>query len=404
MPVPAVWDLLKKRRLLLCAAGVGALCLVAVALVSCRSKYQGPEMSWARPVSELRGEPTIRVAVVQGASSMRVRVNGSCRVLVGPDGSLAASRQSVNYRIEPTSGGFRVNGEQYSGPWIEFQPQGGAQIELDGLPFPGALRIVRTDGRLMAVNNVPLERYLAGVVGNEMYPSWNPAALQAQAVAARSYALARMASRRDRTYDVYSTHISQVYAGGEVPASVADAVAETRGVVLTYQGSAAPTYYHSTCGGHTVSAGDVFGDQREAFIRGVRCSMCADAGPFAWESEFSAEDIARLVLGSPSRRVTALQAMNRGEDGRPRKIRVYTSDGHEDIDSLRFRERIGWRNLRSSRFWIETAPGGFRFVGRGFGHGVGLCQYGAQRMAELGASYPQILMYYYPELQLATVY
>lgn len=386
------------------AVAAGVLCLVALAAVGCRSEYNGAKMSWSRTVKGTAGEPEIRVAVAERASSVHVRVDGRCRLVVGPSGQVVDERPSLDWRVEPTPRGFRVNGVQYAAPWIEFRPEGARQASIDGRPYPGATRVLLRDGKLLAVNIVALERYLCGVVGNEMYPSWEPAALQAQAVAARSYALARLAVRTGDPFDVYFTVRSQAYAGGAVPASVAAAVAETRGVVLTHQKRVAPAYYHSSCGGHTTGAGDVFGDREEAFIRGVRCAYCGEARTFAWEAAIKAETIAEKVLGSSARQVTALQAVGRREDGRPATIRVFTPEGHEDIGAERFRERLGWREVRSSRFWIESAPGGFRLVGRGFGHGVGLCQYGAQRMAELGADYEQILFNYYPELSLATLY
>lgn len=406
------------RRLCMAFPGGGRV-LVALALCSAtlagflftcsgcrRPEYVGPPLDWSVAPSPFSEEPEIRVAIVRGARSLRVESDGVCAVVSGASGREVERRRSLDYRIEHAPGGLLLNGGFHAAPWVEFRPERGAKLLLNGAPYPGVLRVLSGGDGLAAVNVVGLERYLEGVVGHEMYPSWHPEALKSQAVAARSFALARMAGRSRHEYDLLSTVVSQRYEGGPPPPSVADAVASTRGVVLVHRDRVAPAYYHSTCGGHTAGASDAFGGAGEEFIRGVRCPHCHDARPFAWALEATAEEVARAVFGdsSPRRRATALQAVGRRADGRPESIRVFFGDSYEDVPVGRFRERMGRMKLRSERFWIETAPGGFRFEGRGFGHGVGLCQYGAQNMALGGATYPQVLAFYYPELRLAQWY
>lgn len=371
-----------------------------------RPVHPGDPMGWVHAASPYSEEPVIRVALLRRGKSLRVESDGMCAVVSGATGREVERRRSLDYRVEHLPGGFLLNGGFYAAPWIEFRPDSGAKVLLDGSPYPGVLRVLSGGEGLTAVNVVGMERYLQGVVGHEMYPSWNPEALKAQAVAARSFALARMAGRVRRDYDLLSTVVSQRYEGGPPPPSVAEAVAATHGVVLVHDGKVAPAYYHSTCGGHTAGASDAFGGPGEEFIRGVRCPYCQDAGPFAWSAEATAEEVAQEVFGESGsrRRATALQAIGRRPDGRPVSIRVFFGDAYEDVPVGRFRERLGRMRLRSERFWIESAPGGFRFVGRGFGHGVGLCQYGAQKMAQDGATFPQVLAYYYPELALARWY
>ena len=147
----------------------------------------------------------------------------------------------------------------FPGP-LEFQPGKAATLTLDGKGYRGALRVTAVDKKLQVIDVVGLDAYILGVVPGEMPKEWPAAALQAQAVAARSYALASLVKNRD--FDLYADPRSQMYYGvaAESPATTA-AVQATRGQILTYAGKTVTAFYYSSSGGRTAASADVFGLQ-----------------------------------------------------------------------------------------------------------------------------------------------
>ncbi|HRU07700.1 MAG TPA: SpoIID/LytB domain-containing protein, partial [Candidatus Brocadiia bacterium] len=349
-------------------------------------------------------EPEIRVAIFKETPSLQIRCDGPCDLTAGPSLSVITPSPDNAYTVKPSAHGFLLNGVETPAEWIEFRPRPPAALAVQNRPYPGYLRVYSAQDLLTAVNIVPLERYVGGVVGHEMYASWNIEALKAQAVASRSFALFRRLSRLRQPFDVMATTVSQRYLGDPVPSSVLDAVNQTRGIVLEYDGRVAPGYFCSTCGGYTANAEEVFGGESTAPYTPVPCPYCVSSRHFEWQADVRADDISRAVFGPGGPPVVALQAMNRRPDGRPAAIRVYTPATERDIPTAAFRSGLQNPQIKSSRFWITTAPGGFRLIGRGFGHGVGLCQYGAQQLATLGAAFDVILACYYPKLHLAKAY
>lgn len=384
-------------------AALAAVCLL-MAAAGCRTEFHGEPLTWAPLRVPLGREPEIRVAIFDKAPSLRIRCDGACDLTAGPSLNVVSSSPDNTYTVEPSAQGFRLNGVETQAAWIEFRPRSPAALTVQDRPYPGLLRVYRGQDLLTAVNVVPLERYLGGVVTHEMYASWNSEALKAQAVAARSFALSRRLGRQSQTYDVLATTVSQRYLGDPVPSSVAKAVAQTRGIVLEHDGRIAPGYFCSCCGGHTARPEDVFPGQSPVPYEAVPCPYCVGTRHFEWQADIRADDISRAVFGPGGPPVVALQAMNRRPDGRPDAIRVYTPTAERDVPTATFRSGLQNPQIKSSRFWITTAPGGFRLVGRGFGHGVGMCQYGAQQLASLGAAFDVILACYYPKLHLAKAY
>ena len=169
-------------------------------------------------------------------------------------------------RLSSASGVIQVNGKGYRG-WVEIRK--------------------KKNGLLLVVNELDIEEYLKGVVAAEIPPDWEFEALKAQAVASRTYALYQKQSAGNRPYHILATVDSQLYSGnrGEHPQTVR-AVQETRGVVITYQGEIIPAFYHSSCGGHTENAAELWGID-EPFLKGVDCE-CQEISKYGlWEPSSS---------------------------------------------------------------------------------------------------------------------
>ncbi|MGK5087763.1 SpoIID/LytB domain-containing protein [Bdellovibrionota bacterium FG-2] len=307
-------------------------------------------------------------------------------------------------------------------------------LSFRGMPYRETLKIYSQGSFCEVINEVDLEKYLDGLVNAEFSSKWNEEAIAAQVVAARTYAYYKMKHVREADpqahYDVDSTVIDQVYDGSiKEDFRASKSVARTRGWILTEsRASATPikAFYHSTCGGGTDTPERVWGERYPGFKRGVSCGYCTSSPQFRWNFELRASDVvagfrrgvaidgaaggwrkdwsAILKLG----RLGDLQVLGDSRSGRATKVRTFWRDAlggwaELSVSSARFRGWMGSERLKSTGFQVSPlmgTAGVWRVEGRGFGHGVGMCQYGAKTMGEKGFNVSSILRYYYPDAEL----
>lgn len=313
----------------------------------------------------------------------------------GSDGRLTASSEGLaSVRAE---GEFLLwDARQRVASPLDVRSSGGLWVE--GKRIPGAVRLIASGGRLDAVALIPLEEYVAAVLSREAAPSFLPEALAAQAVAVRTYALRAMARPRSPDFDLVSDVRDQVFDGvdgvGEIFRAAADS---TRGEVLFYGGELARAVYHSTCGGRTESAENAWG-QDVPYLQSVFWDACRESPVYRWEYRMTLEEGRRIALalgvhpeGRPVFEVTA-----RTSTGRADRIRVASGGVGLEIRASRFRRAAGYTKVRSLGFTITPATDGWVFYGSGYGHGVGMCQWGANGMAKAGKTHREILDRYYP--------
>lgn len=255
------------------------------------------------------------------------------------------------------------------------------------------------------VSLVPLEQYLYSVVAREMSAGWPPAALQAQAICSRTYALQRSAPRHD--YDVDSSESSQVYGGLDAESPVCSAAVDaTNGNVLLYGGSFASIAYSSSCGGHTESAADAWGGAGAPYLLGVPCPWCIASPDYRWTANVSVDAVSRAFAPAAPGfgRATQLNVQSTDASGRARAFTAIDDGGiSATVDGGTLRSRLGSRVLRSLlvRGIAPAAnPDAFAVQGAGLGHGVGLCQWGAKGMALAGNSAADIVAFYFPGTQI----
>ncbi len=336
------------------------------------------------------------------------------------DGSLKASVNAGRLMLGNTSvpdGQVLLTGDE---PHI---------LTLNDRPYRGNLRIsVNDDGRtLRVINLVPLEPYLAGVVGAEMPSYWEPEALKAQAIAARTYCLyTKNRFGRGRDWDVKSSEASQVYRGTEAEtAQIWNAVTSTYGHVLvveepdsTEQGLF-PAYYSAVCGGYTEDCKSVFGETFEP-LQQVACPYCKDVaklGLFFWPmAQFDSTTITeQLTVRYPSikalgeiRQIDVIEESHHGQFSRLTRVRLIGSTGKADslrAEDLRLSLDPTGRKIQSTMCNIVPWGNGWAFLsGRGWGHGVGMCQCGAEGMARQGKTTEEILEHYYPGSKIVSIY
>jgi stage II sporulation protein D len=271
---------------------------------------------------------------------------------------------------------------------------GRARISGDGFaPFAidGELAIQSRGNVLLLTYMMPLEEYVVAVLQGESATFKSEEALKAMAVAARTYAVRFGSRHKAEDFDFCdTTHCQDVRLGNESQ-PVRAAVVATEGELLWYQGRPAATYYHRSCGGEIESASLFEPDLRVPYLREHHDDYCSRADE--WQSEIARLDLKRIFGGAgPS----TVRVVDRTSSGRVRSLQL----GSRTLPATDFRltigRTLGWDKIRSDLFQIEDRGDRIVFRGRGQGHGVGLCQAGAESMGEQGKSYREILAYYYP--------
>lgn len=316
-----------------------------------------------------------------------------------------------------------IIGEHRFGPDILIKPHTPYVVfEIENTPYRGYVRLQmsQNESGFEAVNLVPLESYLFGVVGAEMQSYWEPEALKAQAVVSRTYCLyVKNRFGQFRSWDLKQSEANQVYRGIEAETlTVRQAVLQTTGQVLFCKYSDGteslfPTYYSSSCGGHTEPGQNVFGGQTIEPLSGVLCPYCkgvARHGDFNWtpviltKSQISNQLLRRYASLEWLDEIADFEILRTGYLGRITQVRLIGKNGKTDtVRGEDFRLSIDptGRKLKSAIFTIEKNTQSVAFQnGLGFGHGVGLCQCGAQGMARIGYDYRDILDFYFPGSKL----
>lgn len=298
---------------------------------------------------------------------------------------------------------IRVFLRHVSGKEIE----GGLLSDSDpNKPYRGRLEI-RKDGneQLALVHALPLEEYLYGVLPAEMDTKiWPLEALKAQAVVSRTYALLIKERHNERVYHLSGNSDYQMYDGANLEDGRAhEAVDATQGeILIDREGQVIEAYFHSCCGGHTAYRTEAWFNNAPGGLAGVTdFGYCKLSPHYAWVTSLPRAELeqALIQLGSPlTSPVRALHIGRLGPSGRVLSLKVTGKDSRFEIPTASLRRVLGPNWIRSTKILhIEFKKDRFLLYGRGWGHGVGLCQWGAKGMAEKGYSYKQILRHYFPE-------
>jgi stage II sporulation protein D len=344
-------------------------------------------------VRVLMAESSNPVRIASG-SPLRISATGASGISAGPAITCCADNTSIIIN----------NGAPVSG-MISIASADNQSIAIDGKACRGPLTLAARGGRLLAVSHVPIDDYLCGVLPREMAPSWPPEALKAQAVAARTYALYHMLLRRSDAYDVLSTTSSQVYGGSEkVYHAVQSAVEATRGLVLAEGGRLALTLFHANSGGMTESCENIWGG-RLAYLISVEDPFSKNRPGDAWDKTLTAEEVtaACVQFGIVNGAVKEIEPLERSASGRVQKLKITTDREAFFLSGNSFRLIVGPGKIKGSNFEVRKQQGQFIFNGRGYGHGAGMSQWGANVMAKQGYDYKAILALYYPGARTAQI-
>lgn len=269
--------------------------------------------------------------------------------------------------------------------------------KTDARKYRGSIEISMKNGKLRVVNLVDVEDYLLGVVPAEMGDSCPTEALRAQAIAARTYALCNKRKHASQGFDLCDSTHCQTYDGVAAErARCSQAISDTKGMVLTYNGKIAEVMYSSDCGGSTVNYSETHHGSNFPYLCGV---IDPDDIPrITWEQTYSLQDLGSKLLAAGIKEADGLQSIvvsKTGSTGRPLEAQITGKSGSATVRIEKIRAALGFR---SALFTIETVNGQVTFKGKGAGHGIGLCQRGTKGLASspYNYTYSQILMHYFP--------
>jgi len=393
----------------------------------------------------------VRIALSASDESARVSGSGAWRVYSRNSSNLVvkgSSEQSM--KIEPRGGQLvvvRGDGSvtsRHSAPFLVRATTPGSFVMYEGKRYRGELVVTPNNGGLLVVNRLGVESYLRGVVPLEIgdRKPGEEAAVEAQAVAARSYTYVKMNEAGDRAFDMYGSIQDQAYGGVDAEKPITDAaVNSTRDMVIKYAGRIISTPYHSTCGGRTASVSEVWWRQPDQpYLRPVSDQIpgtdkfyCDPSGRFRWTSTFDQDQLRatlekylgsvtpaseppvalpasapRLALG----KITGFRVEGRTASDRVSQVSIQTERGNYVVrgNDVRFILRTpGGSLLNSTYFTAETTSDGAGGIGSlvirggGYGHGIGMCQFGAIGRARAGQDFRTILTTYYPGTTVSRV-
>jgi stage II sporulation protein D len=404
---------------------VSALALL-VLLFGCRRKGQPAHPS---TISELE-QPRVRVLLAEDVTKCLFSCDGPVSVTASEPVLPVAHFEGVDkaVNIELSDGRIYFGGWGCQGAEIQIAPDDDEIFTLNGRRYRGELKVITTGdaNSFDVVNVVGTEDYLAGVIGAEMPSYWEPQALEAQAIAARTYCLyIKQRFGTNRHWDVRRTAAHQMYRGvSEETPAVWKAIEHTAGEVLVCKQTEGkedifPAYYASTCAGHTEDSKNVFGDTYQP-LTGVPCKYCLEVSKkefLNWPTvEMTKEQLDKKLferypqlqkLGSIEQ-ISAVSPSRYDGLTRLRWIKLEGAAGSSDtLRAEDFRLALDHTGLKikSAAFEIQKTATGWAFTsGRGYGHGVGMCQCGAEGMARKGKSTEEILYYYYPGSRIKKLY
>ncbi|MFC1833939.1 SpoIID/LytB domain-containing protein [Thermodesulfobacteriota bacterium] len=355
------------------------------------------------PFQEASASLELRVLLETGCRS--VRITGKMVGVTDSEGreylpgdNVTATARGINYFS------IRGFGAEIPGPITVRSRK--HLLSWDNKPLRGALELSgSSDKGIDVINVVDLEDYLFGVVNSEISSSWPEEAVKAQVVAARTYAVWKTRNSRN-SHHVRATTLDQVYGGAQREDSRAiRAVNETRGLIMTHQDQPILAYYHSCCGGHTDSAKQI--KQRNLpCLEGVACQWCRNSPKFHWDFFLSRKTLARSLakagigVGSIQRLLPTI----RTPSGRILELHVLGDNGEQSISGETLRKVLGYTRIKSTILDVSGDGRGFQFRGKGYGHGIGACQWGMRGMAEEGYSWVDILRHYYVGAELTKIY
>ncbi len=300
---------------------------------------------------------------------------------------------------------------------IFFRPSKGKNVMVNHNQYYGSLEIKKINKKIWVINILNMEDYLKGVVPCEIGKiSKNLIEVaKAQAIAARTYAFSHLRQYEELGFDLYATTRDQVYQGKQVEdAIINEAIIKTRGIILTYNGKPIDAKYHSTCGGRTADFNDAWKGTPVPYLRSVECGFCNESPHFAWQRQMSKNEFFKTlrknllnmgIMVADSELIKGFKLKRNPKSKRIVELKIITDRTEYVVSNYNIRILFGSENdpdglLKSNNFTLQIKNDSIIIEGKGYGHGVGMCQSGAIGMAKKGKKFKEILKHYYPNTKL----
>jgi len=454
MLASGLWSYMKARPRTSATAGV-AIILMGVGVWSCQTMPARPPLSTtaSRDPASTKGEPEVRIRIRTGLQMVKLdgprtftlqRLKEPAKTVEGP---LTIGVMADGVRISDGSGATTMF-EGWSSIDVRPASDPAAQVRIDTNTYPGHLRILPKKAaslaedpsstapgqpRLDVITLTPIEAYLVGVVAAELYPDWKaPGVFAVQAVCARTYALheRQRSIEKGQEWDLESSEQDQAYKGGTTKPEALNAVRDTRGVVMTYGGRLLRTYYSSTCGGRVAAASDVWPtgpgyefNLAKPIQANHRESLCEKSPRYRWEVTRDKAAFSKQLRDWGKSKQHAIGDIGLfksisvdkvNEDERPSRYTIVDGAGKKfSITADMLRTACNFKSpgaaalttlVRSGDLDIEAKGLNVVIRGRGFGHGVGMCQFCAKAMAERGDTWQAMMVRFYPGAKIERAY
>lgn len=360
--------------------------------------------------------PAIRVRIAEAHGNIKVGGENISRTLIGNKKKTFEGEKYISFNCDGVGSDIKVNKP------IEFSTIYSESNVLlwDGKRYKGKMHVVvRERGKgCDLINELPLEVYISTVLAKEMNSKWPLEALKAQAVAARSYAFHKKITKQvnqekghETFYDLENSQKHQVNGSySDATAKTLRAAKETSGEVLALKsGMLTPVFYHSKCGGKTLTPDQVWDESIQGYVS-VDCPFCHTHGKKQWEKKLPKNTFLRLVKKAMSffhkKNIFISQANAKivPDSKQNTVLRFYKDDQLNSVQKSRIRQLMGASKLLSNYYHVEDQGNFVTLYGKGYGHGVGMCQYGAFELAKRGYNYKQILAHYFPEHEIKKLY
>lgn len=286
-----------------------------------------------------------------------------------------------------------------------------SEIIIDGKIYPGEIEIISNGNTLTVVNILDIETYLYGVLPYEVVSSWNDEMLKVQAIIARTYTISNLGRHKSAGYDLCSTIHCQVYHGisKRMYQRAKKAVDATSGLVIVdSKGNIIQSYYHAACGGSTEDVAEIWGTSSLEYLEGVKCKHCKNSPYESWSYKILKSEFLKLLKEkgfSLNKDIKKIQILSYTKNGRVKELKIDSEKGHILVKAEELRKILGYNKLKSTRITkIEIEGDLICFYGKGWGHGIGLCQWGAAYASSYGKKFDEIIKYYYPNTKIKKIY
>jgi len=347
----------------------------------------------------------IRVAIFQDVSYLRLKIKGSYEIIDSTSNKVLNRGKNLNTTVTVYSQGLLLGNIRCNTNELFIKPYYAESIIINGRVFRGDVQLIKDNTKLSVINYIDLEDYVKGISVRETSHYWPIDSLKAQVIVFRTFAFYKMQENAQKDFDLTSDVYSQLYGGRAAERyRINKVVDETAGLVLTYQGKIFPAFYHATCGGHTDDAVLLWNIDIPP-LKGVVCNFCQDSPHFKWHNVLSQEEVKDALAkgGLRIENIKDILILGRDKSNRITDLKIVDDKKDMKISAKDFRNTLGPNVIKSTNFQVKVIDHDIVFEGFGWGHGVGLCQWGAYFMAKQGYTYKQILGYYYPGTQISSI-